>query len=38
MRCGRLVIFENSGHSPLHVEKGLWESTVRNFLNRVFPA
>jgi proline iminopeptidase len=33
-----LVIFENSGHSPLHEEKELWETTVRNFLDRVVPA
>jgi proline iminopeptidase len=32
-----LVIFENSGHSPLHEEKELWESTVRTFLDRVVP-
>jgi proline iminopeptidase len=38
MPQAELVIFENSGHSPLHEEKELWESTVRNFLNRVFPA
>jgi proline iminopeptidase len=33
-----LVIFENSGHSPLHEERKLWEATVRNFLDRAVPA
>jgi proline iminopeptidase len=33
-----LVIFENSGHSPLQEEQELWESSVRNFLDRVLPA
>ena len=33
-----LVIFENSGHSPLHEERELWEATVRNFLDRAAPA
>ena len=33
-----LVIFEDSGHSPLHEERELWESTVRNFLNGAVPA
>lgn len=33
-----LVIFEDSGHSPLHEERELWEATVRNFLDRAVPA
>jgi len=32
-----LVIFENSGHSPLHEERELWENTVRDFLDRAVP-
>jgi proline iminopeptidase len=28
----RLVIFENSGHSPQIEEVDLWEATVRQFL------
>jgi proline iminopeptidase len=36
--AAELVIFENSGHSPLHEERELWESTVRDFLDRAVPA
>jgi proline iminopeptidase len=32
-----LVIFENSGHSPIHEEHDLWEGTVRTFLDRAVP-
>jgi proline iminopeptidase len=32
-----LVIFENSGHGPLQEERELWETTVRDFLQRAVP-
>jgi proline iminopeptidase len=38
MPQAELVIFEHSGHSPLHEEKELWEATVRDFLDRAVPA
>ena len=33
-----LVVFENSGHSPQHEERELFQATLRGFLDRVVPA